>query len=39
MNRTVKKLIRCQSTKSPGQEGYFEDYYIERDEEIEVERE
>jgi len=36
MKRQIKELIRVQSTKSPGEEGYFEDYYIEETKTIEV---
>lgn len=39
MKRTIKELVKVSSTRSPGQEGYFEDYYEEETRTIEVKNE
>lgn len=39
MKIPIKKLIKVSSTRGPMQEGYFEDYYIEQTEYVEVKKE
>ena len=36
MKRQIKELVKVQSTRSPHEEGYFEDYYVEETKTIEV---